>query len=146
MANPQIPQGVLNRLKASINFPDNPGLNVTSGFLGRNGIHMTLEGKSAESLPTLTGTVISPEPYMMFTATIELLKSQAFSDRYKQQMESNSAIGNGTVWPDSVTLSPYSIMNCVITGVRDLPFNGQDPAFAVVIEGYYQVNDSLYGG
>ena len=146
MANPQIPQGTLNRLLATVVFSDNAGLNVTAPYLGKNGIHLVLDGKSAESLPTMTGTVISPEPYMMGTATMDLLKSQAFADRYKQQMETNSSIGNGTIWPDSTTLSPFNIFNAVITGVRDLPFNGQSAEFAVSIEFYYQVNSNLYGG
>lgn len=146
MSNPQFPQGQLQRLKASLHFADSPELNVSSSLMGRNGMHLTLEGKSALSLPTMTGTVISPEPYMMFSLTVELLKSQSFANRYKQRIETNSTVGNGTVWPDSTTMEPYALMNCVITGVRDMPFNGQDPAFAVTIEGYWPVNDTLYGG
>lgn len=145
MANPQVPQGTLNRLLATVNWPDNADLNVTSSYLGRNGIHLTLDGKFVENLPTMTGTVTSPEPYVMFTMIIELLKSQPFSDQYKQQWESNAVIGDATVWPDSTTLSPFNLSNTSITGVRDLPFNGQDPVMAVTIEGYYQINSTLYG-
>lgn len=146
MANPQIPQGTLSRLLATVVFSDNPGLNVTAPYLGKNGIHFVPEGEFAESLGTMTGTVISPEPYVMFTLTVDLLKSQPFADRYKQQWETNAAIGNGTVWPDSPTLSPFGIFNVVIAGVRDLPFNGQSAEMAVTLKGYYQINSSLYGG
>lgn len=145
MPNPQIPQGGLNRLIASVNFPSVPGLNIAPSFLGRAGIHFALEGKSVDIIPSMVGIVTSPAPYMMFAMVIELLKSQTFSDRYKLQMESVATIGNGTVWPDSTTLSPFGLMNCSITGVRDMPFNGSDAVFAVTIEGYYEVNSGLWG-
>lgn len=146
MANPQVPQGSLNRLLASMNFPTTPNLNITSSYLGKNGIHFALEGKSVINLPSMVGIVTSPEPYMMAMVTVELLKSQSFSDLFKQQIETNALLGNATVWPDSTTLSPFNIYNCSLTGIRDLPFNGQDPVFAVTIESYYQVNNFLYGG
>jgi hypothetical protein len=143
--NPNIPQGGLNRLIASVNWPSTPNLSVTAPYLGKNGIHFALEGEAVEYIPTMTGAVTSPEPYMMFTMTIELLKSQAFSDQWKQQLETNAQLGDGTVWPDSTTLSPFALSNTSITGVRDLPFNGQDAVFAVTVKGYYQVNADLWG-
>lgn len=145
MPNPQIPQGGLNRLIASVNFPSTPGLNVSPSFLGRNGIHFALEGKAVDILPSMVGTVTSPAPYMMFAMVLELLKSQSFSDRFKAQMESNGVIGDATVWPDSTTLTSFALKNCCLTAVRDLPFNGSDAVFAVTVEGYYEVNSGLWG-
>jgi hypothetical protein len=145
MPNPNVPLGPLNRLKASANWPSNPGLTISASNLGKNGIHFALEGEATEYIPTMTGAVTSPEPYMMFTMTIELLKSQAFSDSWKQKLETDSSLGDGTVWPDTITLSPFNLTNTSITGVRDLPFNGQDPVFAVTVKGYYQINSALWG-
>lgn len=145
MPNPNIPQGGLNKLIASVNWPSNPALAIAPSYLGRNGIHLVLDGKIVESIPTMTGTVLSPEPFTMFTMTIELLRSQAFADLYKKRWESDATLGDGTVWPDSTTLSPFNLNNATIASVRDLPFNGQDPVMAVTIEGYYQVNSTLWG-
>ena len=44
MPNPQVPQGRLNKLIASINFPATPTLNITPSYLGRGGIHFTPNG------------------------------------------------------------------------------------------------------
>lgn len=145
MPNPQIPQGGLNRLIASVNWAAFPGLNITPSFLGKNGIHLRLEGKAVDILPSMVGIVTSPAPYMMFAMVCELLKSQTFSDRFKQQIETNAVIGDATVWPDSTTLGAFQLTNTSLTEVRDLPFNGQDAVFAVTVEGYYQVNSGLWG-
>ena len=146
MANPNVPQGNINKLIASMNFAANAALNITPSYLGRGGIRITFNGRITENLPAMTGVVPSPEPWVPFTATVELLKSQGFSDVWKQTYEQDAYVGNTTVWPDSTTLSPFQLQNASITGVRDLPLNGSDPTFAVTIEGSYAVNQGLYPG
>lgn len=142
--NPLIPQGTLNRLRASIVWPSNPSLNVVSSYLGKMGIRLSLDGESTLFIPTMTGAVTSQEPYMMITATIHLLKTQQLASLYKAQMELQSLIGDGTIRPDAVTLAPYPIINCSIQAVRELGFAGDDADYAVTVRGYYLVNSSLW--
>jgi hypothetical protein len=142
--NPLVAQGTLNRLRGSVIWNTFPQLNVTASFLGPEAIRLALEGESVPYLPTLTGAVTSPEPYMMINMVINLLKSQSLSDAYKQQMESNSLLGSCTVRPDATTLSPYALNNCSIKSVRELSFAGTDAIYAVTIGGYYLVNQSLF--
>lgn len=144
MASPNIAQGTLNRLKASLVIPNLPQLNVTAPFLGKEGIGLAFEGDATMLIPTMTGTVTSPEPYQMTTILIGLLRTQSLSDAYKQQMETSTLLGDITVRPDSVTLSPYQIVNCAITHVGDLTFNGADAGFGVSLKGYYPLNASLW--
>ncbi len=144
MANPLITQGTLNRLRASVIWNDNPNLNVTASYLGKDGIRLALDGESTMFINTLTGAVTSPEPYQMITLTIHLLKTQALSSQYKSQMETSALLGNGVVRPDSVALPAYDIVNCAIESVRELNFSGADAEFAVTVKGYYLVNSSLY--
>jgi len=146
MANPNVPQGNINKLIASVNFPGNSGLNITPSYLGKEGIHVSFNGKITENLPTQTGIVPSPEPYVPVTMRLSLLRSQAFSDQWKQTYESNSYLGDFTVWPDSTTISPLQIQNASITGVGDMAYNGTDPTFMVTVEGSYPVNQALYPG
>lgn len=96
-------------------------------------------------LPTLTGAVTSQEPYMMIDMTIHLLKSQALANQYKNQMELNCLLGDGTVRPDATPLGPYQIINASIKSVREMTFSGESAVFAVTCGGYYLINSSLFG-
>jgi hypothetical protein len=149
MPNPLVAQGTLNRLVASVTWQNFSSLNVTPSFLNREAIRLALEGQSVVYLPTIAGAVTSPEPYMMISCTIHLLKTQQIAGLYKAQMESNALLGNGVVRPDVAQgqggLPPYDIVNCSIAGVRELDFSGNDAGWAVTCRGYYLVNNSLWG-
>lgn len=146
MASPNISQGTLNRLKASLVLPAFPELNVTAPFLGKEGIGLAFEGDATTMIPQMTGTVTSPEPYQLATILVRLIRTQSLSDLYKQQMESSTLLGDITLRPDTVQpgLSPYSIINCAITHVGDLTFNGMDAGFGVSIKGTYPLNATLW--
>lgn len=142
--NPLIQQGTLNRLRGSVVFASNQTLNVTAPYLSREAISIAFEGDAGMLIPTLTGGVTSPEPYQMATVTINLVKSQALADVYKQQIESNVNVGDISVIPDSAALSDYQINNCVLKGVRDLTFDGNQAGFVVTLQGIYSVNNNLW--
>lgn len=142
--SPLVPQGVINRVRASVVVPLNSLLNVSASYLGADGISFTPTGKSVTYIRTLTGAVRSPEPYMMLEGSIHLLRTQVLSDLYKRTMETDSFLGDITVRPDSKQLSPYQYTNCSITGVETLRFNGTDAGFVIGIEGVYLSNANLF--
>lgn len=142
--NPLIAQGSLNRIIASVVWPDFPAYNVTAPYLGKGGLSLALEGETTLLIPTMTGAVQSQEPYMMISLTMNLLKSQGLAASYKLKMEADSNLGTGTVRPDTRTLGNYQIYNCAIESVRELSMAGQDPGFAVTVKGYYLVNAGLW--
>ncbi len=143
-ANPLIAQGQLNKLRASLVFPDHPELNVTGSFLGVGGISMALEGQATRLLPTMTGTVPSPEPYMLGSIRVNLIRSQSLANAYKAQLELNSILGNATVYPDAISLGTYSFFNEAIQSVDNLIFNGTDAGWIIVLQGYYPINSDMY--
>lgn len=145
-ANPLVNQGTLNRIRGSVVIPNFANLNVTAPFLHKEGISLALDGESTTYLPTMTGATTSPEPYMMVTCTIGLLKTQSLSAQYKAQMELLSTIGPFTVYPDvSSGLPTYSIQNGSISSVREMKFNGEDNGWMVLLRGYYVINNALFG-
>jgi hypothetical protein len=123
------------------NFPQ---LNITSSFLGKEGIRLSLDGESTIYIPTMTGAVTSPEPYQMASVTAHLLKTQNLASVYKGQVESASLIGDLTVVPDASTLPSYPIINCSIASVQELNFSGDDAGWVVMLRGYYLINSSLF--
>lgn len=143
--NPLISQGVLNRVLGSVVWSNFPSLNVTAPYLDREGINLRITGQSSAQLPTLTGTVQSPECYMPITVVIALLKTQLLADQYKTQMELSAVLGQGTVYPDvSTGLGSFQLQNCAIESVGDLLFNGTTPIFAASCTGFWVVNNALF--
>jgi hypothetical protein len=162
--NLNTPQGVLNRVAATVTFTGGaPGggaalalTQITPYFLGREGIRLTLEGNATDYFPTMTGAVPSPAPFQIATLTIALLKSQPQCDTIKQQFENNTLLGNITVVPDvSIALNNgpggsggvlgnYNLMNCVLESVNAMSFAGEEPTWVITIKGYYEVNAFMF--
>jgi hypothetical protein len=144
MPNPLVDQGVLNRIRASVVFPTQPQLNVTSSYLAKEGIRLALEGNATDYFGTMTGAVPSPAPYQLITLTINLIKSQPLSNVYKAQFELNTLIGAATVRPDATTLGLYQLYGVVLETVREMTFAGEDPIWSVSCRGYYLVNSFMF--
>ena len=145
MANPLIAQGVLNLLRASVTWNNFQGLNVTASYLDRPGITLRKKGTATSQHPTMTGLVQSPQPYMEIDVVMALLKTQPLSVAYKSQMETDTIIGAGTVWPDTTTgLSPYVVDNMAIQTVGELLLNGTTPIWAVTLSGVWYINSGAF--
>jgi hypothetical protein len=147
MPNPLIAQGSLNRLRASIVWPGNSSLNVTASFLARRGISLALDGDTTTFIDTMTGAITSPQPYMMITCNVHMIRTAQLCTLYKNQMESTALLGDGVIRPDlaaGVGLSPYNVVNCAIQGVAEMSFAGDDADFQVRIRGYYLINSSMW--
>ena len=144
MANPNVSQGALNRLRASIIWPLFPALNITPSFLMPEAIKFSPQGPTNVNLRTMTGLVRSPEPYVPVMMEIHLIKSQALADAFKAQIETDVFLGDATVRPDAVTLSPFIVGNCSIVSAPNLDFSGKDAGFVISVEGAWNVNANLW--
>ena len=139
-----ISQGTLNRLRGSVVFAAFPELTVTAAYLAKEAITLNFEGEAAQKLPTMTGAVDSPEPYVMATIEIHVLRSQALSSAFKAQIEANTSVGSVNVITDSETLENYQIEQCVLLGTSGMNFDGNSPNFTIRLRGVYYVNSQLW--
>ena len=146
MPNPNVAQGVLNRVKASVTWASFTTLNVTAPYLGRLGISLSPDGPITSFIPTMTGAVQSQEVYQKMTLSMHLLRTQGLAELYKLKVESDSNLGGGTVAPDVVAggISRYLLLNCGIENISPFVFNGTEEGYTVVIGGYYFVNGNLF--
>lgn len=147
MPNPNVPQGTLNRLKASVVFADHSELNVTAAYLGKEMLRLAFEGKATTYINTAAGAITSREPYQKTTLTIHLLKTQSLAPLFKAKIEDDSLIGDCTVWPDvslGTGLPPYNLTNCSIEDVREIGMDGMDAGWVITIGGYYIINNSAW--
>jgi hypothetical protein len=141
-----INQGTLNRLRGSVVYGLFPNLNVTASYLAKEAISVSFDGDFAQLLPSLTGGVSSPEPYVFSTVTIHMLRSQSLANAYKIQNEVSSLVGPVSVIGDSSKLNAFAIENTVIQSFQELTFDGNQPGFVVRLRGVYNVNAALYLG
>ena len=143
-ASPQIFQGTMNRLRGSIIVPEYPSLNITSPYLGKNGISISFEGQTTDMIGTMTGLVTAPLPYQMISVTAALLKTQSLAAAWEAQRQLQSVLGDIQVVPDTTALPNYAFNNCAISNVRELNFAGEDPVYGLTLTGYYQINSALW--
>lgn len=148
MADPRVPQGNLNRLRASIIWIDNPTFNITPSFLGAEGISISFEGSAAGGIPTMTGIVNSPEPFQSIMVRANLLKTQALAQAYEERRLTNVLMGDGTLRPDvsSGGLGVYALQNMRIDNIGELRMNGSDAGYQITFGGYYIINSALWDG
>jgi hypothetical protein len=139
-----IAQGTLNRLRGSVVYANNTALNITAPYLNRDAISISFDGDAGMLIPTLTGGVTSPEPYQMGNITINMVKSQALANYYKLQIETNVNVGDVSIIGDSATLGDYEFTNCILKGVRDIVFDGNQAGFVVTLTGIYLTNSALW--
>ena len=143
-ANPLVPQGTLNKLRGSVFCVDNPQLNVTASYLADDAITLAFEGEASAYIPTMTGAVPSPNPFQVATCMMRLLKTQALSNLWKLQIETDSLIGDIVITTDAAPLNNYTLVNCTIKNVNELTFAGKDPSFVVTVQGTYYINSGLF--
>ena len=144
MANPQIPQGTLNRLKSAVIIPGNPGLNILSSYMSKQFVKIAFEGDFDKLIGTGTGAVTSPEPYVMATVTVGILRTQALATQWKQQAETLTDLGEVSVFPDTAAYPEYDLVDCVLQHMEPEAYDGQDPVVRLTIRGVYQINNSLW--
>jgi hypothetical protein len=144
MSNPQIDQGTLNRIRASVTWPSNPALNVTAPYLGKEGISISFDGDVTTTIPSLTGVVQSPEPFQQVTMRIHLLRTQSLARAYRTQAESTSLLGVCTVRTDSDSFPPYQFANAAIASVQEMKLDGTDSGWVITVRAIYYINNSLW--
>jgi hypothetical protein len=144
MANPIVAQGTLNKLRASVTFTNNPQLNITASYLAPEGITTTPEGSASAYIPTMVGAVPSPEPYIMYTIEIHMLRTQGLVATYIKQYAKNTTIGDLFVTADASTMPNLVYNNCTLKTLPTLIMNGSTPEFLVTVQGTFYLNSSLF--
>jgi hypothetical protein len=145
MPSPNVVQGNINRLVSSVTLNDHSELNITPPFMGRPMIRFSRDGQAVAQLPTATGVVNSPEPYMMVTIAIALLKTQSLAARWENQLLTNSILGEITVRPDvSEGIGAFDVTNASLESVGELSFDGSSADYGIVIKGVYPINSGLF--
>lgn len=142
--NPLIAQGTLNRVRASLVVAEFPNLTVASSYMGDGFVTVTLPGEFSQLLPTATGAVTSPEPYVLATVTVDLLRTQSLSTSWLTQAQTQSDIGDIQVHSDTAAFPAVQVNNVVIDSVDPGAFDGKNPVVRLTLRGVYYLNNDLW--
>jgi hypothetical protein len=141
---PQVVQGNLNRAAVHIVCTSFPALSLTASTMAKGQAHLTYEGDAVQQIGTATGVVDSPEPYLMTTLVVNILRTQPVANAWVLQQQSNATIGTVECWPDSTSYAPTVIQNCAIQNIDNGPYDGTDPTVKVTLRGQVQINSSMW--
>lgn len=137
--------GRLNRLAASVRFPNFSQLNITAPFLTKAGIRFAQTGDGVVHIPVMIGTVPSEEPYTMVDVTVNLVKTLPLVGAFQAQQQLDSFLGPCTVRPDTQSgLGLFTIQNTTIQNPREQDFSGADAGYPLLLRAYMPLNSALY--
>lgn len=143
-SNPMVAQGSLNRVRCSIIVPQFPALNITSAYMGKNFASINFEGNFSEQIETGTGAVTSPEPYVMATVSVDLLRTQALANAWLLQAALLSDLGPISVFSDTSAFPEIDLATTVIRQCEPGVFDGMNPVVKLTLRGVYYVNALLW--
>jgi len=144
MANPYLNAGPLNRVRCSVVIADFPTLNITSQYMGKSFAHIEFEGDFNQQIETATGVVNSPEPYVMATITVGLLRSQALAANWLAQAQDTSVLGDVTIHSDTSAFPAITLNDTGIRMISPGAYDGTDPVVRVTLRGSFNVNSALW--
>ncbi|MGL5386635.1 MAG: hypothetical protein ACRDCA_12405 [Serratia sp. (in: enterobacteria)] len=144
MPNPFVSQGVFNKVRASVKFTQHPELNITAAYLTQDAIDIQFQGDAGVLLPTMTGGAPSPNPYQMINVQIHLVRSQGMAQLFKNQIETDTFLGEAKIFSDTTTLGDFVIRSATLRSAGDVSFAGRDPAFLISVFGIYDVNKDMW--
>lgn len=144
--NPLIQQGSLNRLLTNVMVTDYPFLNASASYMSKSLATLTFDGSFVDQIPTATGIVNSPSPFVMGSLTINLLRSQNVASLWIAQVQSEGILGTVTVFPDSTLFPKIGLQNCSIESIDPGAYDGMDPTTKITVKGVFNLNAALWLG
>jgi len=142
--NPGIARGVLNRVKTSVVVPSFSSLNVISANMGRSLARISFTGQLVNQIPTGTGLVNSPEPFVQATITIALLRTQPIAAAWFAQILQDSNVQDATIYSDTSAFPPIALQSVVASHMDTGPFDGTSADFMLVLSGALPINNNLW--
>ncbi len=140
-----IVKGFLNRAAVSLRVINDASLNIGADQLGEEMITFAPQGRASDMLPTATGLVASPVPYMVISISFKLVKTSTVCQLYLDKLGSRTFFGDIEITPDASSLDKVTIKNVMLATVESVAFSGKDPAIGFTLEGYLPINNDLFG-
>jgi len=137
--------GNLNKAQVAIRFANFPLLNITAESLGDGMVSVASSGEITPMLPTATGLVASPAPFIQHTVNFSIVKTNPLAQLMLDTIRSNSMLGQIEITTDSTSLAKQVYENAVFQTYDTFTYNGKEPAIGFSIGCYEATNNGLFG-
>lgn len=144
--NPRVQQGTLNRVRVSVIPASFPALAIPSSYMGKRFATFRPEGNFVHQAETGTGVVNSPEPYVMATIEVNLIRTLALTWAWIEQIRNTAIIGDVTIHSDTAAFPALTIHNSIARMLNPGQFDGVDPTSLLIFSGVWYENESLWSG
>jgi len=142
--NPAVAQGTLNRVRCSVVLPDFPNLSITSPYMGKNFATIAFEGDFVAQEATGTGVVNSPEPYVIATITVDLLRTQALAANWLSQSQATAVLGDCDIHSDTRAFPAIKLHDTSVQKLDPGAYDGMNPVSRLTLRGVYYINNDLW--
>lgn len=136
--------GTLNRTLTHITFASFPTLNIGIQNMGKNLAVLTFEGSFVEQPEVAVGIVPSPEPYVIGSVAVSVLRTQALGAAWLAQVNATGNLGTITVYPDTKAFPGITLSSVAVRSFDPGAFDGMDPLIKMTLRGVYYPNNNLW--
>jgi hypothetical protein len=139
-----VPQGVLNRVRASVIVPQYTSLNINSSHMSQKMLTGTPEEDFTEQPMTAVGVVNAPNPYVKYTVNVGILRTQALAYAWLQQAQTTVMVGRIVIHSDTSAFPQIRIHNASIIKIDPGAYDGRDPVVDLTLRGVFYVNNDMW--
>lgn len=142
--NPLIAQGTLNRVRCHIVVPALTALNITASYMVKNFATISFDDAFSDQIPTGTGIVNSPAPYVLASISVGLIRTQSLALAWLNQVNATAILGDVVVHSDTAAFPSITVNNASILHIQPGPYDGMDPTVQLALRGIYYTNNDLW--
>lgn len=144
MANPYLVAGPLNRVRCHVVVQATPTLNITAQNMGKSFAHIQFEGDFNQQIETATGVVNSPEPFVMASITVGLLRPQPLAAAWLAQVQKTGVLGDVTIHSDTSSFPAITLNDAAVRSMEPGAYDGTDPVVRLVLRGTFLINSAMW--
>lgn len=142
----RVPQAPVNIARGAVNVLSNANLSINASNLGKEGIKISFNGDASDAVDLATSITMVQRPYQTAVATISISKANSLAEMWRNQLQSNSDIGDVYIRADVSLRSDYVLYRCHIKSIEAGGISNGDVTDSIVIHGEYRINEALFGG
>lgn len=146
MQVPSFTNNLLNKTLVSLNFPDDPELNLTAVDMGEAMLTVNFEGEAVQRLPVAFGSVGSPELSINASVEVQISKITGAADIWNNRgLKETRVRGVQGLCVLTDDMGKQITMYACTVAKQSFSANGSEGHYAFTLQGVVPTNEDLFG-